>query len=53
MWDAIESECWVLDADIRGVFDQMTHEWTMKFVHHRVAGHSILRLIQKWLVAGV
>jgi RNA-directed DNA polymerase len=53
VWDAIESECWVLDADIRGVFDQMTHEWTMKFVHHRVAGQRILRLIQRWLVAGV
>src|ERR1700683_4142939 len=44
---------WVLDADIRGFFDQMSHEWTMKFVQHRVAGHRILRLIQKWLKAGV
>jgi hypothetical protein len=44
---------WVLDADIRGFFDQMSHEWTMKFVQHRVADPRILRLIQKWLKAGV
>src|SRR6266852_4944497 len=44
---------WVLDADIRGFFDNMNHEWTMKFVEHRVADHRILRLIQKWLKAGV
>jgi group II intron reverse transcriptase/maturase len=44
---------WVLDADIRGFFDQMSHEWTMGFVQHRVADPRILRLIQKWLKAGV
>src|ERR1700726_917061 len=44
---------WVLDADIRGFFDQMSHEWTMKFVQHRVADSRIVRLIQKWLKAGV
>ena len=44
---------WVLDADIRGFFDQMSHEWTMKFVQHRVADPRILRLLQKWLKAGV
>jgi RNA-directed DNA polymerase len=44
---------WVLDADIRGFFDNMSHEWTMKFVEHRVADSRILRLIQKWLQAGV
>lgn len=44
---------WVLDADIPGFFDQMNHEWTMKFVQHRVADRRILRLIQKWLKAGV
>src|SRR2546426_5306506 len=43
---------WVLDADIRGFFDQMSHEWTMQFVQHRVADQRILRLIQKWLKAG-
>jgi RNA-directed DNA polymerase len=40
---------WVLDADIRGFFDNMNHEWTMKFVEHRVADRRILRLTQKWL----
>jgi len=44
---------WILDADIRGFFDQMSHEWTMQFVQHRVADKRILRLIQKWLKAGV
>jgi group II intron reverse transcriptase/maturase len=44
---------WVLDADIRGFFDNMSHEWTMKFVEHRVADRRMLRLIQKWLKAGV
>jgi RNA-directed DNA polymerase len=44
---------WILDADIRGFYDNMDHEWTMKFVQHRVADQRILRLIQKWLKAGV
>src|ERR1700731_4262325 len=44
---------WVLDADIRGFFDNMNHEWIMKFITHRVADRRILRLIQKWLKAGV
>ncbi len=44
---------WVLDADIRGFFDNMRHEWTLKFIEHRVADRRILRLIQKWLKAGV
>jgi len=44
---------WVLDADIRGFFDNMSHEWTMRFIEHRVADRRILRLIQKWLKAGV
>jgi RNA-directed DNA polymerase len=44
---------WILDADIRSFFDNMSHEWTMKFIEHRVADRRILRLIQKWLQAGV
>jgi group II intron reverse transcriptase/maturase len=44
---------WLLDADIRGFFDNLSHEWAMKFVEHRVADPRILRLIQKWLKAGV
>jgi RNA-directed DNA polymerase len=34
---------WVLDADIRGFFDNMSHEWTMKFIEHRVADRRMLR----------
>src|SRR5205085_824993 len=44
---------WVLDADIRGFFDNVDHEWTMRFLQHRIADRRILRLIQKWLKAGV
>jgi group II intron reverse transcriptase/maturase len=44
---------WILDADIRGFFDNMDHEWTMKFMEHRVADQRVLRLIRKWLTAGV
>jgi group II intron reverse transcriptase/maturase len=44
---------WVLDADIRGFFDNLDHEWLMKFLQHRVADPKLLRLILKWLKAGV
>ena len=44
---------WVLDADIRGFFDNLNHEWLVKFVEHRVADQRIVWLIQKWLKAGV
>src|SRR5258708_9131322 len=44
---------WVLDADIRGFFDNIDHEWMVKFVEHRIADRRIVRLIQKWLKAGV
>jgi RNA-directed DNA polymerase len=43
----------VLDADIRGFFDNLDKSWLVKFVEHRVADRRILRLIQKWLKAGV
>ena len=43
----------VLDADIRGFFDAINHEWLVKFVEHRIADKRVLRLIQKWLSAGV
>jgi group II intron reverse transcriptase/maturase len=43
----------VLDADIRGYFDAISHEWLMKFVGHRIADRRVTRLIQKWLGAGV
>jgi group II intron reverse transcriptase/maturase len=44
---------WVLDADIRGFFDNINHEWMLKFVEHRIADKRILRLLRKWLKAGV
>jgi RNA-directed DNA polymerase len=44
---------YVLDADIRGFFDAIVHEWMEKFLKHRIADRRILRLIQKWLTAGV
>jgi group II intron reverse transcriptase/maturase len=44
---------WVLDADIRGFFDAIDHEWLMKFLEHRIADQRVLRLIRKWLKAGV
>ena len=43
----------VLDADIRGFFDTITHGWLVKFLEHRVADRRLLRLIQQWLRAGV
>jgi RNA-directed DNA polymerase len=44
---------WVLDCDIRGFFDNLEHSWLVKFIEHRVADRRVVRLIQKWLKAGV
>ncbi|HEY7466606.1 MAG TPA: group II intron reverse transcriptase/maturase [Dehalococcoidia bacterium] len=44
---------WVLDADIRGYFDAISHECLVKLVEHRIADRRVVRLIQKWLNAGV
>lgn len=44
---------WVLDADIRSFFDTIDHNWMMRFLEHRVADRRLLRLIRKWLTAGV
>jgi RNA-directed DNA polymerase len=44
---------WVLDADIRGFFDAIDHDWLMQFLRHRIADRRILRLIHLWLKAGV
>src|SRR5947207_2278155 len=44
---------WVLDADIRGFFEAIDHGWLVKFVEHRIADRRLVRLIQKWLNAGV
>lgn len=44
---------WVLSVDICGFFDAMIHRWLVTFVEHRIADRRIVRLIQKWLKAGV
>jgi len=44
---------WVLDADVRSFFDTLEHGWLVKFLEHRVADRRVVRLIQKWLDAGV
>jgi RNA-directed DNA polymerase len=44
---------WVLDADIQGFFSAMSHDWTLRFLEHRIADKRILRLIAKWLKVGV
>src|SRR2546429_1807733 len=43
----------ILDADIAGFFDTVNHDWLIKFVEHRIADRRIVRLIRKWLKAGV
>jgi RNA-directed DNA polymerase len=48
-----EKVSWVLDADICAFFDTLSHEWLVKFIEHRIADRRIVRLIQKWLRAGV
>ena len=44
---------WVLDCDVRSFFDELSHDWLLRFVQHRVADRRMIRLIQKWLKAGV
>ena len=44
---------WILDADIQAFFDTIDHKWMMQFLEHRIADRRILRLISKWLKAGV
>jgi group II intron reverse transcriptase/maturase len=44
---------WVLDADIRDFFTSLDHSWLEKFIEHRIADGRVLRLIRKWLAAGV
>jgi RNA-directed DNA polymerase len=44
---------WVLDADIRDFFNRIDHSWLVKFLEHRIADKRVLRLIGKWLAAGV
>ena len=44
---------WILDADIAKFFDTIEHDWLIKFIEHRVADARVVRLIKKWLHAGV
>jgi RNA-directed DNA polymerase len=44
---------WVLDADIQGFFDAMSHSWILRFLEHRIADKRMLRLIAKWLKVGI
>jgi group II intron reverse transcriptase/maturase len=44
---------WVLDADIRDYFTSLDWSWLERFLEHRIADRRVLRLIQKWLRAGV
>ena len=45
--------CWILDADIARFFDTISHEWLIRFIEHRIGDKRIIRLIIKWLKAGV
>jgi RNA-directed DNA polymerase len=44
---------WIVDVDIRAFFDTLSHEWLIRFVEHRIADTRMIRLIRKWLKAGV
>jgi group II intron reverse transcriptase/maturase len=44
---------WVLDADFRDYFSSLDHQWLERFLEHRIADKRVLRLIQKWMAAGV
>ena len=44
---------WILDADYRSFFDTVSHAWLLRFLEHRIGDERILRLIRKWLRAGV
>jgi RNA-directed DNA polymerase len=44
---------YILDADIRSFFDEISQEWLIRFLEHRIGDQRIIRLIQKWLKAGI
>ncbi len=44
---------WILDADIAAFFDTVSHDWLIRFVEHRIGDQRVIRLIRKWLTAGV
>src|SRR5215469_5684049 len=60
--DALDALCvgitsrkvsYILDADIRSFFDEISQEWLVRFLEHRIGDRRIIRLIQKWLKAGI
>jgi RNA-directed DNA polymerase len=54
LYRALEKKVdWVLDGDVSSFFDGLDHQWLIKFVEHRIADPRVLRLIRKWLNAGV
>jgi RNA-directed DNA polymerase len=44
---------WILDADIRSFFDTVSQDWLLRFIEHRIGDARIIRLIRKWLKAGI
>jgi RNA-directed DNA polymerase len=44
---------WIIDADVRAFFDTVNHEWLIRFLKHRIGDDRVIRLIRKWLNAGV
>ena len=44
---------WVLDADVRGFFDAIDHDWLIRFIEHRIGDRRVIRHVKKWLNAGV
>jgi group II intron reverse transcriptase/maturase len=44
---------WILDADIRSFFDGLSQQWLVRFLRHRIGDERVIRLVQKWLKAGV
>ena len=44
---------WIMDADIRSFFDTINQDWMIRFLEHRIGDRRIIRLIQKWLKAGI
>jgi group II intron reverse transcriptase/maturase len=60
--DALDALCvgidsrkvsWIQDADVRSFFDEISQEWLVRFLEHRIGDRRIIRLIQKWLKAGI
>ena len=44
---------WIIDADVAGFFDAVDHDWLVRFLEHRIGDRRVIRLIRKWLKAGV